>query len=193
MNNGEFHSRSEIRRSRKKPKKPFYQRVWFMILVAFIALIVFTAIFSPKDTSNKKSDNKTEQTTKSYSKVNKSISSKLKEDKGFADGTLDENGRPTNDGTPNTAFAWSKYVVKIKQVDSNRIDVHVTTEFGNLSNSNKSEVALKSQNVAMQGMAKHKKLSNDDYQEGIYTVVYRDGDNTGRSKMSNFKEFKWNK
>lgn len=72
-----------------------------------------------------------------------------------------------------------------------RVNVHVTTEFAKLSKSDKNNVALKAQNKALIGMSENKHVKDSTYQEGLYTVLYRDGDYTGRSKMSNFKQFKW--
>ncbi len=177
---------------RRKPPKPFYKRIWFIILIVIIGLFIVISLVKPKNNS-KTSETKTEQTTKNYSKINKSIASKLKMDKGFANGTLDENGKPTDNGTPNNAFAWSNGVVKVKMVDKDRINVHVVTEFKDLPAANKNEVALKAQNIALIGLAKHEKVKQKTYKEGVYTIIFCDGENVGHSKMSNYKEFKWNK
>ncbi|MFD1417928.1 hypothetical protein [Companilactobacillus keshanensis] len=193
MNNQRIRTRSEMHRKRKSPK-PFYKRIWFIILIVIIALFIIISLFKQEDNNQtKSSESKTEKTIKNYSKVNKSIASKLKMDKGFANGTLDENGKPTDNGTPNNAFAWSNGVVKIKMVDEDRINVHVVTEFKDLPAANKSEVALKAQNIALIGLAKQKKVKQKTYKQGIYTVIFCDGENVGSSKMSNYKEFKWNK
>ncbi|WP_125713850.1 hypothetical protein [Companilactobacillus kedongensis] len=191
MDNQRIRSRSEMHR-RRKPPKPFYKRIWFIILIVIIGLFIVISLVKPKNNS-KTSETKTEQTTKNYSKINKSIASKLKMDKGFANGTLDENGKPTDNGTPNNAFAWSNGVVKVKMVDKDRINVHVVTEFKDLPAANKNEVALKAQNIALIGLAKHEKVKQKTYKEGVYTIIFCDGENVGHSKMSNYKEFKWNK
>ena len=47
---------------------------------------------------------------KKLKKVNKEMKAYLQEDQGFAEGTLDENGNPTDNGTPNPEFDYATYV-----------------------------------------------------------------------------------
>ncbi|APX73145.1 hypothetical protein M5C72_08635 [Companilactobacillus allii] len=166
-----------------------HRKSWLIVSLCFlISLITISISSSTINVEAKASKTKTEKLNK---KINKSMAKSIKEDKGFADGTLDENGNPTQNGTPNHAFDWANYVVKIKMSGKKRVNVHVTTEFSSLSKSDKNNVALKAQNTALQGMEDHKNVKEETYTEGLYTVLYRDGDYVGRSKMSNFKQFKW--
>jgi len=166
----------------------------FIISLCFVLSIV-TISFSVSSTNveAKSSKTKTEKVKKLNKKINKSIASSLKEDKGWANGTLDENGKPSDNGTPNSEFEWSSYVVKIKMSGKKRVNVHVTTEFADKTTAEKNSIALKAQNKALIGMSENKHVKDSTYQEGLYTVIYRDGDYVGRSKMSNFKQFKWTK
>jgi len=164
-----------------------------LITSLFFLLSIVAISFSVSSTNveAKSSKMKTEKVKKLTKKINKSIASSLKEDKGWANGTLDENGKPTDNGTPNSEFEWSNYVVKIKMSGKKRVNVHVTTEFSSKTTAEKNNIALKAQNKALIGMSENKHVKDSTYQEGLYTVIYRDGDYVGRSKMSNFKQFKW--
>jgi len=166
-----------------------------LITSLFFLLSIVAISFSVSSTNveAKSSKMKTEKVKKLTKKINKSIASSLKEDKGWANGTLDENGKPTDNGTPNSEFEWSNYVVKIKMSGKKRVNVHVTTEFSSKTTAEKNNIALKAQNKALIGMSENKHVKDSTYQEGLYTVIYRDGDYVGRSKMSNFKQFKWTK
>ncbi|KRK65758.1 hypothetical protein FC72_GL000203 [Companilactobacillus tucceti DSM 20183] len=146
-----------------------------------------------KKSEPKKPKLKSKKRVSKYSETNEYAAKILKQDQGFANGSLDENGKPTDTGTPNENFSWSTYIAKIKQVDSDRIDVYMITEFDTLSNSNKSEVALKAQNIIIEILSETNTKKSYKYKDGMNTIVYEDGNYTGRSKMTNFKEFKWQK
>lgn len=49
---------------------------------------------------------------KKLKKANKEMKAYLKQNQGFAEGTLDENGNPTDNGTPNSEFDYATYVKK---------------------------------------------------------------------------------
>lgn len=105
---------------------------------------------------------------------------------------LDENGKPTDNGTPNAAFAWSVVIKRIKYNKNHAVDVFVTSGFKNLSKEEKSKVAMMGQNKAMLVIGEVEKFSMEKYRDGLYTSVYNDGYVIGKSKTLNFKEFKWN-
>lgn len=171
-----------------------HKKAWLIASLCFLMSLLAISFSAPTTSVEAKSSKtKTEKVKKLNKKINKSMAKSLKEDKGFANGTLDKNGKPTDNGTPNSEFEWSNYVVKIKMSGKKRVNVHVTTEFAKLSKSDKNNVALKAQNKALIGMSENKHVKDSTYQEGLYTVIYRDGDYVGRSKMSNFKQFKWTK
>lgn len=54
--------------------------------------------------------------------INSALAEDLKQEQGWAKGTLDSNGNPTDNGTPNSAFSWTTYIDSIK-IDA---DYHVT-------------------------------------------------------------------
>lgn len=151
-----------------------------------------------KNDSVKKRDTKKDKKADKLAGINTEIIKRLEQYQGFALGTLDENGHPTENGTPNSAFAWSVMVKRIEysgfdNKDSGTVTVYVNNSFKGLSVNEKNQVALKSQNIAIEIVGERYKYSMERYREGVFTRVNCDGDNVGKSGFLNHKEFKWNK
>lgn len=126
-------------------------------------------------------------------KINTQIQKGLETSKGFALGELDENGKPTENGTPNPAFNWSIVVKRIKYTKEKRVNVFVTESFKNLSSKEKSHVALMAQNKAMIHVGEAEKFSDEKYREGLFTFIYLNDGIIGKSQYTDYKDFKWNK
>lgn len=80
---------------------------------------------------------------KKIRKVNKGIGHDLKLAHGWADGTLDDDGNPTDSGQSNSDWAWSKYVDKVKydRYDGDhRLTVYVTSAMSGLSSADRARV-----------------------------------------------------
>ena len=60
-----------------------------------------------------------------YTSINKEISDTLTQSKGWANGTLDENGSSTDSGSANDEFDWANYVTKIKYTGKNKLNIYV--------------------------------------------------------------------
>jgi len=136
-------------------------------------------------------ESKIKKKTSRTAKINKFIAERLEEDHGFAMGTLDENAHPTENGIPNQNFYWSIVVKKITYNKNNHIKVYTTSNFKNLSEDEKNQVAIKSQNAAMVGIGEYKNLKMSDYRNGAYTSIICDDNFIGHSKMLDSKDFKW--
>lgn len=152
-----------------------------------------TAVKKVQPKKNKPKKNKKEDRLK---KINIEIRKRLKEDQGFALGQLDENGHPTENGTPNLAFAWSVVVKRIEYENNGNngkgmVKVYVTDSFKGLSTKERDHVALMSQNVAGSIVGESYKFSMEEYRNGLMTLVSCDGNIIGKSKFTDQKEFKW--
>lgn len=149
-----------------------------------------------KNDSTKKEDTKKDRKKDKLKSINTEIRERLEQDQGFALGQLDENGHPTENGTPNIAFAWS---VVVKRIEYNERDdksggnvtVYVNSSFKDFSVSEKNQVALKSQNIAIGIVGERYKYSMEQYREGLLTRINCEGNNVGKSKFFNHQEFKW--
>lgn len=139
-------------------------------------------ITDPKK-EEKKSKKKTEKKT-DYTEANKTIAEHLKEDQGFALGTLDNDGNPTENGTPNDSFAWSLVVTEIKFDDIGDLEVRVTADFESLSDDDKTEIARSCQNIGVL-------YGGDPDYKKPFTTVYLGENALGHSKILTSTDFTW--
>lgn len=114
-------------------------------------------------------------------KVNKALATRLKEDQRFADQGSDD-------------FAFSKYAYKFKVNKDKSLDIYVTGDFKQLSNSEKNEVAHKLQSSASSVLYEENVINDSEYREKPITEFYLNKDvSLGVSKVFNHSEFHWNK
>ncbi|MDT2776621.1 hypothetical protein P7G96_08955 [Enterococcus thailandicus] len=144
-----------------------------------------------ESSSTKESSSTTESSSSNdLTSVNTQITAYLEQNKGFANGTLDENGNPTENGTPNPVFNWALTVSEISY-EENLIKVNVNDNFLTLSQTDASSAALYAQNAAVSIISENEGWDMDKAADGVFTQVYYNGKVIGRSKMTNVKEFKW--
>ena len=109
--------------------------------------------------------------------INQEIAEGLNTDKGFGDGTLDKNGDPTNNGTPNPEFEWALMVDKIVY-DGKDVIIDVNDKYKDYNEDDQTKNLGYAQNKAYSviGSAEHW-LDNapDKYGDGLPTIVkYQD-------------------
>ena len=152
---------------------------------------------SKKESSAKTSSSKKESSTKaSNSKkkadsINAKLMESLTEDQGFANGTLDENDNPTQNGTKNPQYNWATHVQKILWKD-NGIEVYIY-DAENLTESQLTTVAQSAQSAATATLLTEGKISDKESIQGIHTTVYSGNNVIGHSEVFSPKEFKWTK
>lgn len=152
---------------------------------------------SKKESSAKTSNSKKESSTKASSSkkesdsINTKLMESLTEDQGFANGTLDENGNPTQNGTKNPQYNWATHVQKILWKD-NGIEVYIY-DADNLTESQLTTVAQSAQSAATAILLTEGKISDKESIQGIHTTVYSGNNVIGHSKVFSPKEFKWTK
>lgn len=213
--------RSDFRRNRKKPKKKRYWIGAGIVALFVGANALANGHSSDnKDESHKVALKDNKESTKNVSKkklarkpaekrkedtpkkkknsisnqkkkINDEIRKSLDESQGFALGKLDENGRPTENGIPNLAFAWSVVIKRIEYNESKYVDVYVNNNFMDFTDNEKSKVALMAQNKAVLFVGEAEKYTMDQYREGIITFIHCDNDTVGRSHFTDHKKFKW--
>lgn len=152
---------------------------------------------SKKESSAKASNSKKESSTKTSSSkkesdsINDKLMKSLTEDQGFANGTLDENGNPTQNGTKNPQYNWATHVQKILWKD-NGIEVYIY-DADNLTESQLTTVAQSAQSAATATLLTEGKISDKESTQGVHTTVYSGNEVIGHSKVFSPKEFKWTK
>ncbi|MCM0582152.1 hypothetical protein H9L19_06645 [Weissella diestrammenae] len=170
-------------------------KITFILVIAGILFMIIGVSNSSK-TSNKSDTESTKSVSdkKMVSKFNKLLVDHLTEDKGFATGKLDENGKELPDGQtkePNINFAWSLYVNKIEYnyAGTEAIKVYLSKDaIDTLTKSEILEVAKKAQSAAASQifmdnkMVKFFDLNTKDNSNLTFTVVTdASGKEIGRS------------
>lgn len=150
---------------------------------------------SKKESSTKTSSSKKERSTKTSSSkkksdsINDKLMKSLTEDQGFANGTLDENGNPTQNGTKNPQYNWATHVQKILWKD-NGIEVYIY-DADNLTELQLTTVAQSAQSAATSVLYDNGKIDDSKVSDGVFTTVYSGNKAIGHSKVFSPKEFKW--
>lgn len=113
--------------------------------------------------------------------ISQYIDQHLKDNQGWASGTIDENGNPIENGQPNPDYANWLYVQSIKY-DGTNIDVQVTSDFQSLSDEEKADLASSSQGIVM---------SYADLTTRPHIYFYNGENSLGGSKVLSATDFKW--
>lgn len=172
-------------------------------LVSIFGLIVMLGFsLSACSSASSEDEAETEQSTKTkekaekmkemadLAKINSTIAKDLKLDQGWAEGSLDEDGNPTENGTPNDDFAWSIVIDKIVY-EGDTLRVYVKRGFKQLDTEDRQTVIESAMRASYSGINKFKKMEQEDIKKGLFTEVYLDSTPIGSSKLSNHYEFSW--
>lgn len=147
---------------------------------------------SAKTSSSKKeSSTKTSNSKKKSDSINDKLMKSLTEDQGWANGTLDKDGNPVQNGEKFPQFNWATHVQKILWKD-NGIEVYIY-DADNLTESQLTTVAQSAQSAATATLLTEGKISDKESIQGIHTTVYSGNNVIGHSKVFSPKEFKWTK
>lgn len=155
---------------------------------------------SSASSSNAQSSSKEESSTKTSSSkeesdsINDKLMKSLTEDQGWADGTLDKDGNPVQNGEKFPQFNWATHVQKILWEDDGieGIEIYIY-DADNLTESQLTTVAHSAQSAALAVLFEEGKISDNETIHGVYTTVYSGNDIIGHSKVFSPKEFKWTK
>ena len=128
---------------------------------------------------------------KKIKKVNKALKKALKEDQGFANGTLDENGKPTENGTPNPKFDYATYVDGLKYQSSGAVKVQMNDKLTSLDTAQMDEIAHNIQGLVDSTLMIEEVILPEDTTKGVSLNFYYGQRAIGHSKLSDHKEFKW--
>lgn len=136
-------------------------------------------------------DNKYELTSQQLSDVNDYIIASLEEDQGFALGKLDENGNPTENGTPDEDYSYSLFINSLSFEENGVLVAQVNPDFMNLSEDMRTEIGNILQGKAQTALLL--KADIDPMEIGSTFLSFRNGAKIlGHSKMTNASEFTWN-
>ena len=142
-----------------------------------------------KSSSAKESSAKTSSSKKKSDSINDKLMKSLTEDQGWANGTLDKDGNPVQNGEKFPQFNWATHVQKILWKD-NGIEVYIY-DADNLTESQLTTVAQSAQSEATAILLTEEKISDNESTQGVHTTVYSGNEVIGHSKVFSPKEFKW--
>lgn len=173
------------KRTTKIRTNTFYKKWWFWaILTLALLLLGFYGIRSAGllEKEKKPAQTSTEKTTKKETlDVNTELEELLRLNKGWASGTIDENGNDIENGTPADTYAIWTHVNSITY-DGTNINVQVTADFNNFSEEEKNELSSNCQGAAM-GYAEIETIPNIHF--------YVEENLIGESEESNAISYQW--
>lgn len=128
------------------------------------------------------------------SQINHGLADDLEQDKGWANGTLDENGNSTDSGTPYDEYAWANYIKKIKY-KSGELNIIVEPGLMDLSKRERNQVLHQAQKQAVSTIGDYKSMTAEDDSEGFSTNVFNGGTDpnlpVATTKTFDNWKFKW--
>lgn len=122
--------------------------------------------------------------------INSTMAEYMEENRGFALGTLDENGDPTENGEPNPDFEWALYVHELTY-DGQNLEMQTDAGFLELSDDERTFVANSAQNVGNVHVGMFEDWDNAKYQDRLFLTVLNGENSLGHSKAFNVTEFEW--
>ena len=144
---------------------------------------------STQSSSKKESSAKTSSSKKKSNSINDKLMKSLTEDQGWANGTLDKDGNPVQNGEKFPQFNWATHVQKILWKD-NGIEVYIY-DADNLTESQLTTIAQSAQSEATATLLTEGKISDNESTQWVHTTVYSGNEVIGHSKVFSPKEFKW--
>ena len=115
-----------------------------------------------------------------WKEVNDLIAQHIEDNKGWALGTIDENGNPIENGEPNPEYANWLYIQSITADDSGAV-MDVTADFKGLSEAEKNSLASAAQGI----------VSSYSGEPRAFLEISNGGNAYGHSKILDNTEFKW--
>lgn len=129
--------------------------------------------------------------SKNVEQANAAISERLSQAQGWANGTLDSNGNPTNSGTPNSAYNWAKIVTSIKYAE-NELTIYVNKDYVGMSKTQFANYMYTAENSALVALNEANIINENTVKSGLYTRVFDGDTKLAQSKISDRHQFKIN-
>ena len=202
-----------------KVKKPFYKRWWFIALVTIFIIgaigdgdneevletteaeteevVEETEPEEPEEVVEEEPEEEVEeepeeenQSDVKLDEINANIAEHMEQNRGFALGTLDSNGEPTEDGEPNPDFSYALFIHELTY-DGDNLEMQTDAGFMTLTDKERTLVANRAQNIASIYIGPHEDWEATDYQKGLFLTILNGDNALGHSKVFDATEFKW--
>lgn len=97
-------------------------------------------------------------------KLTAALVSRLTQSQGWADGKLDENGNPTENGTPNPAYNWAKLITSIKYAE-NELTIYVNKDYAGLPKTQFASYMTRAENASLNALQEAGIIDDADVQK----------------------------
>lgn len=148
-------------------------------------------IASNESNSEENTENKYNLSEEQLKEVNAYLSQSLEEDHNFALGKLDENGNPTENGTPDPDMQYSLNITDLSFDNDGVLVAQVDPNFMELPENERHEIASQLQGKGELALMMKANIQPEDHH--VFLSVRFNSDILGHSNMSNPSEIEWNK
>lgn len=146
---------------------------------------------SSKSFETSKASSSSSAKTDNVEQANAALVSRLTQSQGWADGKLDENGNPTENGTPNPAYNWAKLITSIKYAE-NELTIYVNKDYAGLPKTQFASYMTRAENASLNALQEAGIIDDADVQKGLYTRVFDGDTKLAQSKVTDLHQFKIN-
>lgn len=122
--------------------------------------------------------------------INAEIAKYMEERRGFALGTLDSNGEPTENGEPNPDFSYALFIHELTY-DGDNLEMQTDAGFMTLTDEERNLVARRAQSIAGNVIGPHEDWDHTNYQRGLFLTILNGDNALGHSRVLDVTEFKW--
>ncbi len=136
----------------------------------------------PKESVKKETTKKKKEVTNAYQK---DLDEYLEMNKGWANGTIDADGNPTDSGAPNQDYYLWNYVTNIKVIEDKEIEVQATEDLKTIPNGDKDNLASSIQGYVMS-------ITGAESANDRLPIYFYNGENAlGNSKILEKNKYSW--
>ncbi len=86
---------------------------------------------------------------------------------------------------------WTTYIKKINYLKNNNLEIYVTSDFKQLSDSKRQDIIKKSEQLALIHIEKFRAVPESKYIDGLPATIFCDSSFLGRTEFLNSKEIAW--
>jgi len=181
-------------------KKQTLKRILFFNVVSALIIVGTSTMNTIKaaDDSSKTSLNVSKNKTVLRSlgktgKINLAISDHLTK---YQEATFDKFNSETKVSSKKLAKSkiyWSAFIKKINYLKNDQLEIYVTSEFRTLPEKDRQEIITRARVISLTCVDKFKGLTQNDYLEGLSSLIFCDGDYLGKTEYLNNSDIIWNK
>jgi len=181
-------------------KKQTLKRILFFNVVSALIIVGTSTMNTIKaeDNSSKTSLNVKKSKVSSQSlgktgKINLDISNHLSKNQEAIFDKFNSETKVSSKKLFKSKTYWSAFIKKINYLKNDQLEIYVTSEFKTLSEKDRQEIITRARITSLTCVGKVKGLTQNDYLEGLSSLIFCEGDYLGKTEYLNNSEITWNK